>query len=1615
VADNLKAAGYAAGLTPAEQKRLDEFNKALSTHKELSNLPADAANQVYNKLTPSQQTTLQQNFGNEDPTVKEKRGWFDTAFHYTFGAVGNALGYAGSKTLAGLGNVSDFSTRVARTALIAGDQKLDLGTAWDVANDKGDKVFSPGRIQNAKAKWGQDAVDIAIRIASGEAPEVIIKSATDEQKKYLMLADPKQNNIPGYKNPEDIKAARANFQNTLDEVNAAKYSPGRFIANLITPGDLEGSGLFYKAVSGTVDAAYRVLADPLLVAGKAKRLYDVGKYALDVTVGSEKVATVFSKAPVISFWDQYGSKLDELSKLQTSGVKDTEKILKVKKELRTLAPEYGDAVINTFLKADIPVVNAKTAQAFFENTKQLDEIIKGSVGRQRVIIPRMDPIRKARVATVTTGRKILNIDEIGPKLVDDYWYGGATDADGIAKTIVDGKEEFINIVKESTSTKNVALFSTKYIQKRIDRAKAKFVLAPLFRDDVFDVTSPDAPNQIYRVASMIMPRRESRLLAQAFESIEGVGQKKSVYYGLWGTVAEIRGLNNTAPGQQIVRYLTGKGQALYGLDDAYRETGALPSDFSNFASAPSLKDLDRAAARNTWFQKVMGVPNTQFAEQMTTAWSFLTLAGPRYAIRNAAEDLMMNIAIGKSPWGIAKNRSISTRINTFLAAAKKVEGNVNWANNPLGLAARIVNKKEVDNIATELTTLKTKFDDGYKELKDLKNKLKTTKDPIDANDIDLRIKEIEYTLKGGLVDQTREIFARTLSQGRVNRLRQSLGLKPMAADEIELLAEQIRYGNIDNALGVVSESASNFASGVIDYVNRAQNLAKQTGVRAQAVTITTSEKNFVKKPGERAFTPQALDPQDEASIFSWMSRIGYYANDDLGKLAVANLDNPSEFMNQARKWLQTKSGKQYLSDAQLETRLSESELLDLVFNRTKSHFVKRNGEVNLDLLNKIRVKDKFGAYKVEGQLSIDDMPTKADDIPNVIVGPTLVPAVEADRITSSVMTNGWTFLGLANARMSRQPMVLQEMVNIRKQMRDAGFEQKWIEAHIAGIDPANKTGIAIATERAKVKLAEVVEERAVGEILQYVDNPLVRTQVAFSARNFARFYRATEDFYRRMYRTVRYNPEALVKAALTYEGVTHSGWVQKDDQGNDYFVYPGIAPVYNTVQNVLDRLGIAGEFKTPFPVEFGAQLKMITPSLNPDSLVPTFSGPLAGASVTTVTTLLGLVGQDATADTIQGYALGKYAVDRPVLSALLPAHINRLVASMDTDERNSQYASAWRKAVTYLEAAGHGLPKKYDEEGVLIPPTSAELEAYRLSVKNTTLGILRARFAFGFFAPASPQVMLKSDMAQWISDNGRANWKQTWNKLRDQYPGDDIDQAMARWVELFPNQVPYTVTESERKSIAPLRYAEEAGFFVDQNKELFKDFPSAGAFLIPHKTGFSWDAYKTMKDMGLSYNKRVNDYLRDVQTAAALQTYYGRKDAFEKSLEESGVDFERTQLRKEFDQWKDVFFAGNPLVKDELAQGSQKAIDRLNTLDELDNMLAQNLNIAPKTEAKLREMSKLYRTYRDERQNYDEYGGSQQLIKVLKEDTIIKLRELSRYNENTQAAYDVLFGRLLGD
>lgn len=1600
MADNLKAAAYAAQLTPEQKREIDILSKKVAKHKELVSLPTDIAQQEYQRMPADQQEDMVKTFGQEEPEIKPSKGWLSTAFHY------NPLTLA----FKGLIEVADATTRTYRALAIPLSQG-QLGFAWDKANDKGDKVYNEGRIDKAKSLYGQDAVDIAMRIKSRESLADIAASATPEQMKYIMLADPQNKVIPGV---ADVEKERSLFNEILGVVDRAKFSPGRQIANAILPEALEKNGLVYGLTSGVVDTAFRFFVDPLVVASKVRSLYVVGKYSLEAVTGGKKVAETFANPKVASFWDTYGATLDRYTKAQSRSPKEAAAI---KRELEILAPEYGPEVIRAFQKNQ--VTNALSAKAFFENTEEAVAVLAGSAGRKRVIIPRLDGFRKARITAMTTADRVFNVDKIAPSFIDDM-FGELPTTDGVSKALINGQEMIVPIVK-GTGGKGTLRYSSKSIGARLDKFKSKFNIAPMFKNDSFDVEAADASLQMYRLARLVFTKQDAKMISETFEAIPDIGKRKEMFYGLWTNIAEIRGLNTTEAGQIIVRRLTGKGDAKFAVSrvgDKDEGVGAIMSDFNSSVSAPNIVDIDRAAFRSGWINRALGTANKEWVDKMTGYWSFFTLAGPRYAIRNATEDLMVHLAIGGSPWGLAKGRYLSTRVNTAFEAARK-SGNI--SENPLGLVMRFLNKKEAAKYEAQIAKIDTDIVEARSLMATKTKELDEAVDEADRVRIAGEIETLRATSGRNVVEETRRIMATALTSGRINRYRAYIGRGPMFEDEAELLAEHLIYGNLDNSVGLISEGAFNFASTGADYVTAATLFTRSHGVRSEKLVVNDPRaQRYSRVRGERGYSSVPIGPENEASMLTWLMRIGYYSNDEVGAIAVANLDDETVAIRELLDYM--KNNEQFRKLAQLEARgVTDEEHARIIYARAREIFETRrvdaNGVkvLNLDLLNKIRYKGADGRWGISGQLTLDDLPKNFDDVPQYAVGPNLVPVADAGNYTASLMSAGWKWLGLSNSRMSREPMVFNEIISIRKSMKKSGMEDAYIQSVVSKVDQANPKAVLEATERAKRQFAQIVEDRAVLQILQYVDNPLVRTQLAFGIRNFSRFYRATEDFYRRAYRMVRYNPASIRKAALTYDGISHNGWIQEDDQGEKYFVYPGLEPMYRAVQTAMAGLGIAPEFKTPLPVQFGAQVKMLTPSLNQDSIIPTFNGPLAGVSIKVLTNLVDVFGAPGAADTITQYTMGKYAVDRSFVSSFLPAHVNRALETMSTDERDSQYASAWRKAVTYLEAAGYGLKSTEDAEGNIIPPSIQEQEEYRQRIKNTTLAILGTRFVYGFLAPATPQVQLKADMAQWVSDNGNANFKQAWNNLLDKYPGD-YDAAMAKWVELFPNQIPFTVPESEKKTVAVIKYAEESGLWAEKNAALFEKYPQGAAFLLPHKSGFSWDAYKTMKDMGLKYNKRVDDFLKEVQTAADLQQYYSKKNEYEVKLEESITDTERSIARQEFQEWATVFKAGRPLVQEELAEGGKKAVERVKAINDLRNMLNDpKVTVRGPLQKQLKEMLDLYDSYKTDKDLFSNLPGGSKVSAFLKDETIIKMRELSRANENTMSAYNTLFASLLGD
>jgi hypothetical protein len=1559
---NLRVAATQAQLNGKEKDQIDSLSKLVDTHKSLLDLPAKQAAQKYSQLPQEQKDALVE-FNGTEP--EKKRGFWGSAWHYTGGA---ALG--------GLQEASDFMTRLYRFSRLDIEQLekeqgnlkglSGLKAGWAATGDTGENVFDQGRMSKARAKFGNDRINVAIKATSGVPLDEIIATGTEQEKQIAVKASKNQDPL---------------FQDAYDAVAASKFSPGRDVANILLPGSLEGTGFLYKGISGSVDALYRFRTDPLLILGKAKQAYDAANYALMKIIGNpQKLDEAFTNPRVVGFFDEYGKELTTLKTARAS--KDLKAATDAATRLKRIAPEFGPSAIDEFIRAGVK--DAPTAKNYLANIVDVKKILAGQPARQTPLIPRLDAARKARIAFYTGASKVINIDKSGRKIIAAL-YGSEPEYADIATGLINdpakiaGFESFISKTKGPDGSIRMPL---DVIQGRIDRFAAKFTTIPYFKDGFFDVMSDNASDQVYRVARLANSRYHSKMIAEAFAA-GSEGQRKQIFTGLWNTVAEIRGVSKAAAGKTYMDEFAGKGlEKKYAADIVVggvnkgnpaqfgdQQLALFPYQLSSAIAVPKIVDLDRLAVRSGIINRIIGLSHQKWVDKLLSGWVLGTLAGPRFVIRNATEDLMAHLAIGSSPWGIAQGRVLSTRIRLSrgltgedkLKEVGKKTLKLDLESGELGVINKLVRRKELKKYAVLIREAQTE-------------------------------------------DDVRKIMADAVLKDGLGTVLNKKGA--------EYIAEIAQYGNLDDTLRAVAEGSKNALRGADQYIQATDDVAKY-GKMAAVEIDGVAYRQALGESGFTEFNPVA----NQQNRISWLVQLGVTSTDDLAQIAVKNLTDEAKALTEMRAYLANLTDAERLRFQLYDPSVGGNTAVHAkkAYDAVRNLYSKRNGDINEDLLAKVRTLGDDGEYVVSTKnLSLEDLPNKMDTnlTPEFISGPTLVPVSDTGAFRVSVTDRLWDSMGEANARFSREGLVLNEMIRVRTDIAESGLEKRIMDLHTRGLDGDN---LKAATILAKKEIVELAEEIAKNRVLGFVDNPAVRSQLAMASRNFARFYRATEDFYRRVYRTVRYNPESISRLALTYEGVTHSGFVQEDDNGDAYFFYPGLTPVYQTMNNVAQFFGSPESFKAPMPVEFSGKINMLTPSMNPDSLFPTFAGPLAAVPMKFIFNAIPAL------DKFEKNILGVYAEDQPMINAIFPAHVSRFLATLNRDERQSQYASAARKAATYLQATGHGVEPKYNKvTGEFEPPTPAEVNSFKEKLGSATVSILAVRFIFGFFAPASPQVTLKSEMADWVKDNDRVNFKQVFNNLIVQYNGS-LDKAMGEWLRLYPDEMPYTVSESDDNVVPVVRAVADTTEWIEKNSDLLKDYPQGAPFLMPKVGEFDFEAYRLLFKSGIKYSKTIDDFLQDTQSARDIQFYYDQKDLYEEELSTTFNDSQKTQLKEQWDIWSRQFKGTRPILQDELAEGGDRQRARQRAYEDLQNMLtgpqaAQARKADKKAFDAIKEMSDIFNNYMYNRDLVVGSGANALAYKdLLKQNTKTELEKIASENPNAEDAYYVLFSRLIGD
>jgi len=1597
---NLVQAGKKANLTPAQLEQINSVYDMYSTHISLNNLPPSVGAVKFAQLDPNKQAVIQAFFGNTPtptappvgPTGSKTpgRGIIEQAAYLAIQPVITPAKLA----LKGMTWAADQVargyrfTQIAKRPEFAQGSGLDnLALAWQKAGANGEMVFDTERMEKIQRTYGDDITWVAKQISAGIPQAKIIASAQNENQKKLAFAAGSEDGDPL-------------VDEAVAKVNAAKYSPGRQVANAVLPEFLEGRPGLYTWLSGSTDAVWVMRTDPTLLLGKVRKLYLANKYALTKTIGTtEKVEQSFANPKIYGFWDQYTKDLDELNKARNAG--DEKKIGELTGKLRILGPGFTENGVNEalskFAKSDFGgILNVNTAKAFLSDAERIEPIFYGQPGFQIKVMPLLTPARRAKVNLYTQATRTFDLNKDSADFVRNVVFDEA-DIQGISgleaakrslmgregETAVEAGARTAERIKAAEELKYIDKFSIAGINKRIDSFTRKFATMPDMLE-LGDVASDKSAIQFERYAKLVYGRYSARILGDAYRNSD-LGQRRLMAQGLQSAVGELRGLRGTPGGRKLLNTIGNLGrEAQYSnrVYDADHPEGFIPSaingqdsalyptQLNNTMSWITPKELDRYAGRETFLSKMWGLQYRQAADDVVGTYATGTLFGPRFPVRNAIEDYIFYLANGegvfKSALNIARTRRLATNVRT---ASKDLN---------LGMVNRLVRKADKEKILAKLNdidnNISRSFDDAGNEV----------------------ITKGVFESRAAQEEAKRKVLAEVFLRNKFNDAQ----LGEFGSDFDRYVYEFVKYGDFENLLRIGQEGAQNINAGA-DVISRATRLSGRHG---KVVDFKFNEEEYAKQFG--SFVD--LSPISEEGKISWAFQIAQKANDELGSQAMRLLsiygDNKEAFAKSLASWIDEDKFMSKLKpqfDRYSDKSYTSTQHAAAVYDDIKALFSRNDGSLNKELLDRFLVRTPKGELRTSiNDFNIDWLPTNPKDLPKSITGPRLIPVTQSQNVISDLVSRGWSWLGAANARLSRDQITFDAAFKIRKDLEPYRLD---LEAKIG-------------KEAADAQIVKLSQDLAVERVLSFVDNPDVRSQLAWSMRNFARFYRATEDAYRRAYRTLKYNPEGLRKIALTYEGVDHSGFVQRDDQGNPYFIYPGLAPVYNAVNKVLSAFGLGDRFVTPMPLQFGASLKMLTPSADPQSWLPTFSGPLSGFSISTMYSIAGFASKSsiepiaAVAGEIKstkGLVLGEISETQSFWEAALPGHVTRFLNRIDQNERDSQYASAFRKAVTYLEAAG------YAPGGDATP---GELAEYQKRLRSTITGILTTRFVLGFFAPAQPAVTLKSDMAEWVRDNGSVNFKQVFSQLVDEYRDDPnpIGKAMADWVKYYPDQVPYTINESNPVIQARFKTSNEAANWIDSNKDLISKYPEGSGFLIPQDGKFTWDAYQFLKDNGYRQNKMMDDYLKEIFVSKDKQFYYTQQDVYENALANTSSDSEKRRINEAWRVWSKEYKDTRPLLQEEFANSAANNIKRQAAYTDLKNMLAET-NINNKAANALRQMVDIYENYLVTK---DTIYNSQTQRDIdarenLKVETIQRLKAIAETDPNANGAFNVLFANFL--
>lgn len=339
----------------------------------------------------------------------------------------------------------------------------------------------------------------------------------------------------------------------------------------------------------------------------------------------------------------------------------------------------------------------------------------------------------------------------------------------------------------------------------------------------------------------------------------------------------------------------------------------------------------------------------------------------------------------------------------------------------------------------------------------------------------------------------------------------------------------------------------------------------------------------------------------------------------------------------------------------------------------------------------------------------------------------------------------------------------------------------------------------------------------VQNVIKNVHNLTDRTQWTVTLRNWAPFYFAQEQAYRRMGRLLAENPRAFRQYQLMISSMHDIGQVFSNSNGQGYFVSPGTGWMTGGVVAAASMLGVPVETATPVGMGWNlASSSVIFPlsaGFRPD-IGPIISIPVAAVSDFFPETLSPVLKADLSA--ASSFVLGPSATT-PLYEQLIPNTIaQRLLTAWWPGFNQRSFNSTFMQTLATLD---------YEHK---IPPADANYlvqQEFMDRVRWQTRILYTAKALFGAITPVSPELT---------------------NTIFTQFSGEvaadivkykSVAAGLQAFISKHPDATPFTVWQSTEPSGSSFPSSTAAENWINQNYDLITRYPNAGILMLP--TGLS--------------------------------------------------------------------------------------------------------------------------------------------------------------------------------